>query len=308
MEKYANKNFPLWNNTANARTFVTPAVFSFGKEDRYVPETGSILYISEFYDKKGCYSKSAEEIVGNAFIRFGDYTDQPMFIFRNFEIKKMIKTLNKYDIIEQTIKENHSYETDLIIVHREFGIILVEVKSNIHHKYEEAQDQLDKRETKFQLVSKTFLSWIKKVIACPYQYERDIRSNNRSALYIHLCKDHINSFENFQQWWNSAIAPEQTNGSFQSTYLDVVPKLLGPSSSMKINLDMRQKVQGDLHFQRSLQKVFKDTQKTKTEAIKELRNAKLEIQKAERHLIKWVASKVQKATLHIQKCKEHIKK
>ena len=95
-----------------------------------------------------------EEHVINIFVRYDDYSNQPMFLFPNFEFEKLaeaIKSLIDNNILQlclepQELKpSSYRKEVDLIIVHREHGIILVEVKSNIKD-YQKAQEQLDETE------------------------------------------------------------------------------------------------------------------------------------------------------------------
>lgn len=149
--KFVDENFPCWKDSEKPRTYVTPPIFLY--RDNYIPTKGASNYFLELYDGMDShhYTASVEEQVLNAFIQFGDYTDQPMFLFPNFKIKEAIETIKRYNLIQEGLlgKNAHDHETDLIIVHKRLGIILVEVKSNMKQKeYGKAKKQLDERELK----------------------------------------------------------------------------------------------------------------------------------------------------------------
>ena len=208
LNDFVDDNFPYWKDSDKPRTYVTPPVFFF--KDDYIPTKGASNYIPELYDDMDPHhhTASVEEHVLNVFIRFGDYTNQPMFILPNFKIKAVIALINKQHLIpgNQKNSEKNDYETDLIIVHRRFGIILVEVKSSIKPEhYNKAKKQLEDREKK--LISKNYIRcndpeqqkcFITKVIAFPCHYLEQLKDKNSE--YIHLCKDHVKSFDNFKTW------------------------------------------------------------------------------------------------------------
>ena len=135
----------------------------------------------------------------------------------------LIKALNKllenrkYRLLfnltkDELTPDNYKKETDLIIVHKKCGIILVEVKSNIKG-YEEAQEQLDKTENLLydEHLSKYFKldpmlknSVIKKVIACPCHNENE-KEKRHKAGYIELFKNHVTTYKRFSKWWHANI-------------------------------------------------------------------------------------------------------
>ena len=200
LTKYVDDEFLHWKDEKNPRTYMTPPVYKF--EDRNIPPKGAHDYNPECYDKTDAHhnAQSVEENVVNVFVRFGDYNNQPMFIFPNFKFEDLVKALNVllkeyrllFDIQKgELIPDDYKKETDLIIVHRECGIILVEVKSSKKCKqepYESAQHQLDNTENLFcnEHLSKYFEldprpilqnAVIKKVVAYPCHNESEIEKD-----------------------------------------------------------------------------------------------------------------------------------
>ena len=315
LTEFVDKNFPCWKDSKKPRTYVTCPVFSY--RDNYIPTKGASNYIPELYDDMDPhhYTASVEEQVFNAFIRFGDYTNQPMFIFPNFKIKAVMK---KYS--PEKVKKNkpekaaHGYETDLLILHRRFGIILVEVKSNIDD-YNEAKEQLEKREKVFTSMLTKCIPCdnpklqkcpIKKVIACPCQYEQQ-RPKEIKYEYIHLCKDHVNSFADFKNWWDSTFenkALDKTATAIELVYNNLVPKFIDKRTNMYYNLSKNRaiEIKNELHLQRTLQRQVENVLQ---QPISKIENAISAIQKAKTVIEK--NAELKTAISHIQKAIEHIK-
>ena len=95
-------------------------------------------------------------------------------------------------------------ETDLIIIHRNFGIILVEIKSMkkfASKTYSSAKEELDRAviqltsNSYFDLVFDAIKPFIKKVIACPFL---DGKPFKPGCEYIDLRQNHLRNYDN---WW-----------------------------------------------------------------------------------------------------------
>ena len=125
----------------------------------------------EASDRRG---QLAEEQVLNAFVEYGYRCAEPMFVFHGFDFKSLdmfgkdrLKLIMDMSFIQQ--------ETDLIVVHRKLGLILVETKSVkkfTSKMYATAKQELDRAEA--QLVTNRYFELtmdakrvLKKVIACP---------------------------------------------------------------------------------------------------------------------------------------------
>lgn len=325
MIKYVDDMFPHWKDQDMPQTYVTPPIFTY--ENKHIPSEGaSNNYPGPITTKHK--SQSLEEYVMNIFIRFGDYSTQPMFVFPNFEFHKLATWINKQKIVEYKLnleKQKEQKETDIIIVHRKYGIIIVEVKSS-KNKYKDAKDQLDKAEKwlydnillskYFQLDNSLKDYVVRKVFACPCQDESETKNDG----YINLHKNHIDTYENFSRWWHSNIVEwqkccsmhgMQINKYCESVYCDLVPKFLcNPKipgvtvnrNSMHSNVSMKE-IQNDLEKQKSLQE----------QVISQIKSAELNIKKAESEKqkaeseIKDMESKLSISTLQIEKAEKHIK-
>ena len=121
-------------------------------------------------------------------------------------------------------------ECDLIIVHRKFGIILVETKSSFG-EYKKAQAQLEKatyillRSKYFNLSPKASMI-IKKVVAFPSLKPHEIGYKGGEN-YVSLWQPDISSERKFTEWWDINVA-NKTNlyKICKNTYYVLVPKLL----------------------------------------------------------------------------------
>ena len=255
LSKYVDDYFPQWKDQDMPQTYIVPPIFTF--KDRFKPSKGASNNDPERYNNmdRYHYTRSVEEYVMNVFVRFGDYTKQPMFVFPSFKFESLVKALNellkekKYKLLFDLNKEelkayNYNKETDVIIVHKEYGIILVEIKSNIND-YEEAQKQLDKTENLlynkhlskyFELDPRLKNTIIRKVIACPCHNESKRKKTWRKAGYIDLFENHIATCGSFGVWWLVNMQSTSVEwwkycsvhikNYYESVYCDLVPKLL----------------------------------------------------------------------------------
>ena len=122
---YMDYNFHTWQQ--NSQTYVIPSVYKIHSEE--VPHEKASNFIPfrkdiEASDRRG---QLAEEQVLNAFVEYGYRCAEPMFVFHGFDFKSLdmfgkdrIKLIMDMSFIQQ--------ETDLIVVHRKLGLILVEKK------------------------------------------------------------------------------------------------------------------------------------------------------------------------------------
>ena len=265
---YVDQYFPRWKDR---HTYVTPPIYIY--EAKYVPSQGASNYDPECHGRMTSrhYTDSVEEHVLNAFVRFGDYSHQPMFIFPNFKFKGLVKKINKLQQKRIDLTE-YQQETDLIIVHREYGIILVEVKSNLkdYDTYKKARNQLINVENLLyddKHLSQYFLldSWpkhslFKKVIASPCQNEWELSRECHEPEYINLNKNHTDNYKNFSQWWDANIAKYRflqwwlfSRSAYESTYYNLVPKLLCKQEFMYWNMSLKE-IKDSLGLQITLEK------------------------------------------------------
>ena len=173
----------------------------------------SVLHIQVIKGIHGNMKGSfGEHEVLNAFIYLCESKAQPAFIFHNF------KFLNENNTTKQ--------EADIIIVHRDLGIILVEIKSGKRYSY--AKIQLDRIEILFKTLFKEVFkneiishSVIKKVIVFPF--------NNSSLTgttgYYILHESNLKSFESFDNWWRDNMVGSINSGDSKKIYDRIIPEL-----------------------------------------------------------------------------------
>ena len=251
-ESYMERNFPGWRDQGGPRggqTFVMPPRFEYS--DWYMPEQGANIPVRPRTDTeiKTLHGKLAEEKVVRMFAKYGEDHKQPMFIFHNFDfkvLKKLIERNGEENLLVNKLNVDKE-EKDIIIVHRDIGIILVETKGmETYHKktYKLAKDQLVDAVDKLKILCPKWIDEellkrgaIKKVIACPNLEEKVPRRGND---YIDLRKYDLNDFEN---WWHTTITkgrvPDHCDSTCKSIYLDLVPKLLFGRGDICICLNIK---------------------------------------------------------------------
>ena len=287
MIKYVDNMFPRWKVKSMPQTYVAYPIFEYEYQHKPPEEANT----NDMYK-----SQSTEEYVMNAFIRFGDYNNEPMFVFTKFKFHELAKWIKNCKIIEfPSTSAKANKETDILIVHKKYGIIIVEVKRN-KNKFKEAQKQCN--ETLRLLYDNKILSQyfrldpdrkesiVKKVVACPND------EMNNDTGYISLGKEQIATYESFSRWWHTNIA---TNNEYcESVYYDLVPKLFckcvhvsAKDTWTYIQLVDMNTIQNSLQLQYSYQK------QAETERLHKIKKAKSQIQKA--------ISELQKAESDIEK-------
>jgi len=239
-EVYMEQHFPQWQE--KQQTFVIPPRYEY--RDQYIPQEGSAITINSKLKENASdrlRGDQAEEKVVSAFIRYGRSHEQPMFIFHNFKFQMLQRTSKQLNLAEKG--EQVTQEVDVIIVHRDLGVIVVEIKAiknecdkekdkqnydirneNNKKTYDKAVRQLDKAEkslnklySDISCTNKT----ITKVIACPNLQEMPSTS---SCGNIHLCKHNLIEFDD---WWAAMIHTIKCDQVLcKNIYCNLVPKLL----------------------------------------------------------------------------------
>ena len=125
---YMEYNFQGWRQ--NFKTYVIPPVYKIHSEE--VPHEKADHFIPLQKEMKASDHRGqlAEEKVLRAFVDYGNRHAQPMFIFHNFNFRSLDKFgKDPLQLAKNKSSVGHETEADLIIVHREIGVILVETKS-----------------------------------------------------------------------------------------------------------------------------------------------------------------------------------
>ena len=228
---YMKIHFPGWQE--HYKTCIIPPVYEMNHEEK----PNEIIFQNEKRqvsdDRR---SQLAEESVVYAFYNYGCKHAQPMFIFHGVKLDKISQQ-------QHGKKKNNSGESDIIIVHREIGIILVETKSmETFNKdsYRKAKDQLNDAEEflkTIELGQHARRVPVLKVIACP-----KLRRNPSRKLsqYIDLRKEDLNEFDD---WWKNVIESSSTNLSIlqpcKTAYCSLIPKLVCGRDDICLPLKIR---------------------------------------------------------------------
>ena len=228
---YMKIHFPGWQE--HYKTCIIPPVYEMNHEEK----PNEIIFQNEKRQvSDDRLSQLAEESVVYAFYNYGCKHAQPMFIFHGVKLDKISQQ-------QHGKKKNNSGESDIIIVHREIGIILVETKSmETFNKdtYRKAKDQLNDAEEflkTIELGQHARRVPVLKVIACP-----KLRRNPSRKLsqYIDLRKEDLNEFDD---WWKNAIESSSTNLSIlqpcKTAYCSLIPKLVCGRDDICLPLKIR---------------------------------------------------------------------
>ena len=248
---YMDNNFPGWQK--DSKTYVIPPVYKIHSEE--IPNER--IFQNEGMEATDRHSQLAEEQILNAFVNYGYHNAQPMFIFHRFDFERL-------NVFGKDQQKGMSSESDLIIVHRKIGIILVETKSMEKFSkqvYKKSKKQLNEAEEYlktneyFKLAQYATKVPVFKVIACPKLKRNPSQSDKTCGEYIDL---RMNDISNFVQWWRITIASARTNSSIlklcNSVYCSLIPKLLCGRDDICVSLDIK-KIAIKLDCQESLRKL-----------------------------------------------------
>ena len=213
-EAYLNRLWPDWKTSD--RTYMFPPAFPF----RYTAPTGAAsgavkISKSEELDIKG---DSAELLIFRSLDKYGRETNQPMVVITKFEFQEFIDEVLRQNLPGDYVQSlfadlsqtDLSREIDFLVVHRQIGVILIEVKATEKFKtnrYLDAKRQLQVGEKFVQalLKAKGIDVPVYKVVAMP-----SVADEGRSANdYIDLRKIHLgtedgdddDNLQRFELWW-----------------------------------------------------------------------------------------------------------
>ena len=257
---YMEQNFPGWQE--EKKTFEIPPRYE--SKSRYMSQRRANNRTQSRSDDSDRRGEQAEVKVVNMFTQYGRTHAQPMFVFHSFKFEKLVSTWKRLKL--KLGIQLSSKETDVIIVHRNIGVIVVEIKAmercqkNTYKKVMVQVENTEKLLNKLscvcsrkvvkkisdsqsynnamsQLVESAEKSHnkapvharilVKKVIACPSLQVSELTQSN-SREFIYLCKDDLKSELDFANWWLTMIEPstQEAQDLCNIIYLDLVPKLL----------------------------------------------------------------------------------
>ena len=255
---YMDYNFHGWQE--KTQTYAIPPVYRIHSKEAPHEKASNFIPFRKDVEASDLRGQLAEEEILRVFVEYGYHTAQPMFVFHSFDFKD----LDVYGRSRLKLQMNMSLiqkETDLIVIHRDFGIILVETKSVkkfASKTYSRAKEELDRAEA--QLFANPYFElppgakiFLKKVIACPFLQGKTVQSCKVGCEFIDLRQNHLS---NFGEWWDAMIqtrhATKDHTTLCHDIYYNLVPKLLCGRGDICVCLNLS-KTAAQLDSQASLE-------------------------------------------------------
>jgi len=233
---YMNQNFPGWKH--KYQTYLIPPRFEVCG-NQWIPEAGANF--PELQERHSDQNRETEKAVVEKFYTHCWNQKEPMFIFHSFKFENLASCMKHHNI--ETNENLGNQETDLIIVHREIGVILVETKGmdvydDAQHK--KAANQLKNAEKLLRKLHNMAKNLVKKVFAFPNLPNKKLNISNcdsESDQIIYLLENDMIDFKN---WWNKNIkGSHQGFSTNHDIYCKLVPKLLCGRGDICLYLNMK---------------------------------------------------------------------
>ena len=279
-EEYLTGRWPDWKK--NDRTYMSPPFFRC----RYISPTGDASGAVELTKTEEGYMRGdfAELQIFQCLERFGQETNQPMFVLSQFKYRKFIKEFFPKDCplvasLKNLLVENGDKgEIDFVVLHRRIGVILIEAKGNTEFnsdRYDEAKKQLEFAETfvRVFLESKGMneVDFVHKVVAMP-----NVSDEGRSSEgFINLRKIHLEmdgegnviSLLPFAQWWKGKFT-ERSLGEHEEKFLSVISLFVGHRATVNASARILGNVFKTINKQKFLQQSHKQTTEEKPVVVR----------------------------------------
>ena len=279
-EEYLTGRWPDWKK--NDRTYMSPPFFRC----RYISPTGDASGAVELTKTEEGYMRGdfAELQIFQCLERFGQETNQPMFVLSQFKYRKFIKEFFPKDCplvasLKNLLVENGDKgEIDFVVLHRRIGVILIEAKGNTEFnsdRYDEAKKQLEFAETfvRVFLESKGMneVDFVHKVVAMP-----NVSDEGRSSEgFINLRKIHLEmdgegnviSLLPFERWWKGKFT-ERSLGEHEEKFLSVISLFVGQRATVNASVRILGEVFKTIDKQKFLQQSYKKTTNEKPVVVR----------------------------------------
>ena len=264
-EEYLTRRWPDWKT--EDRTYMFPPAFRC----RYISPTGDASGAVKLTQaEKDCKRGDVAELQIFRFLeKFGQETNQPMFVFSQFKYTEVIKALPNdlpsfASLKDRFVGEKVTEEIDFVVLHRRIGVILIEVKANEKfnkNRYQQAKKQLKVAEefVSVFLEAKGINSPVYKVVAMPSVSDE----GNSSDGYINLGKTHVEvddegnvkSLQRFEQWWKKNFT-EQSFGEHEEKFLSLISVFVGQRTTISATAQILGGVFKTIDEQRFLQQSY----------------------------------------------------
>ena len=279
-EEYLTGRWPDWKK--NDRTYMSPPFFRC----RYISPTGDASGAVELTKTEEGYMRGdfAELQIFQCLERFGQETNQPMFVLSQFKYRKFIKEFFPKDCplvasLKNLLVENEDKgEIDFVVLHRRIGVILIEVKGNTEFnsdRYDEAKKQLEFAEkfVRVFLESKGMneVDFVHKVVAMPNVSDEGRSSEGFFNLRkIHLEMDgegNVISLLPFARWWKGKFT-ERSLGEHEEKFLSVISLFVGHRATVNTSARILGEVFKTIDKQKFLQQSYNKTTNEKPVVVR----------------------------------------
>ena len=217
--------YPDYVDKSDHDTVMCPSAFPFGYTAPTGQASGAIPLKN--IEKASIDGDNAELKIFHMLEKFGKETNQPMFVLAQVKITEFIKNVLRQELpadghrIFTDNLSNLDGEIDFLIIHRQIGVILIEVKaakqfSKSTQSKARKQLQIGEKIIKALLHADHEVDYkestipVYKVIAMPNVRESGRENQNHD--YISLREENVQSDGNFVNWWENKFA-KRTFGS-----------------------------------------------------------------------------------------------
>lgn len=254
-----NRIYPDYVNSDDHDTVMCPPVFPFG----YVAPTGqaSGSFALTEIEKSSIEGDTAEMKIFHMLEKFGKETGQPMFVLTQVKISDFIRNLLHQKLPADhpilTSKLRFEGEIDFLIIHRQIGVILIEVKAakkfskSVQGK---AQKQLQiGKEIIHALLRPDHIDIpVYKVIAMPNLGEPGRENQN----FISLRELNVQSYDDFVRWWENKFAKKIFGSHEKQEIQNLIYIFVGQKCeiSSKVLLEVCKKIDKQNFLQKSYER------------------------------------------------------
>ena len=264
-EDHFSRVYPECVNSADHGTIMCPPAFPFG----YIAPTGQASGAAPLADieKASINGDTAELKLFHMLEKFGKETKQPMFVLTQLKISEFIK-----NILHQKLPADHPIlgkaldgEIDFLIIHRQIGIVLIEVKATKKFSKSvqgKAQKQLQTGEeiiyALLQADHKQEISIpVYKVIAMPNVCEPSRGGQN----FVSLREMNLQSDDEFISWWKTKFAEKEFGCQEKRQLQSLISIFVGQKCEVRSRMlsDIRKKIENQSFLRKSYEKITKQT-------------------------------------------------
>lgn len=267
-EEHFSRIYPEYVDSCDHDTVMFPAAFPFG----YIAPTGQASGATPLnnIEKASIDGDNAELKIFHMLEKFGKETNQPMFVLAQVKITEFIKNVLRqklpadHPILSADKLLNLDGEIDFLIIHRQIGVILMEVKAQKKFSkptQSKARKQLNIGEDIIHALShadhKTDYSEstipVYKVIAMPNVSEPGRKNRN----FISLREENVQSDDNFACWWEDNFAKRAFGGREKRELQNLIYIFVGQKSEVcskvpsKVLSDVCRKIDQQKFLQKS---------------------------------------------------------